>query len=35
MMEEETKSSIETGEIQPVVEDKKVPFEDLISELRY
>lgn len=33
-MEEETSSGIETKE-QPVIEDKKVPFEDLISELRY
>ncbi len=33
-MEEQTKSRIEAAE-QPVVEDKKVPFEDLISELRY
>ncbi len=33
-MEEETTSSVETKE-QAVIEDKKVPFEDLISELRY
>ncbi len=33
-MEEQTKSRIEATE-QTVVEDKKVPFEDLISELRY
>lgn len=33
-MEEDTRSRIDAGG-QPIIEDKKVPFEDLISELRY
>ena len=33
-MEEETQSRIKISE-QTTIEDKKVPFEDLISELRY
>jgi hypothetical protein len=34
-MEEDTKRPILTDDLNTIVEDKEVPFEDLISELRY